>query len=159
MEEYHPAYNNDNFAIVLTVSGGRNIKPTLKKSNIPVPPSDFHISTKNITGSYPYGQTSAMQITHQWKIAGKDLDSCNNVSYFNGHYYFAVEGTVAGVRLIKTKVISIKVECKFSSYNCFSMNNVLVKNPRLALVAYVSVLRESVYLLCVMKISPDLRPY
>ena len=64
-----------------------------------------------------------MQITHQWKIAGKDLDSCNNVSYFNGHYYFAVEGTVAGVRLIKTKVISIKVECKFLSYNCFSMNN------------------------------------
>lgn len=74
----------------------------------------FSFSQETLNGDFIFGQKQAQKVTWFWKINGTDLNSCDNVTFYNGDYVMEAYGKAAGHNYTNSSTFSITVQCQYS---------------------------------------------
>ena len=113
-----PVFDDTDFNMTCTVSGSGDLMVQWSKDRMSVDTGDFTVTSVRVTGGkYMYGQTEAKDSTLMWQVTKRvRYFTCNNITYFDGHYICAVSTQTAGAMTRdKSKVFIVYVQCKFIS--------------------------------------------
>ena len=111
-----PAFDDTDFNMTCTVSGSGDLMVQWSKDGMSVDTGDFAVTSVKVTGGkYTYGQTEAKASTLMWQVTKRvRYFTCNNITYFDGHYTCAVSTQTAGATTRdESKAFIVYVQCKF----------------------------------------------